>query len=187
MASPPARLPDSPLGEPGTHVDHLASRTRRAFVILPSQTTEGMKPIEMHLTRCPISSEEGGWSVRYFSVPTVFLLFFINPMLPGVGLLFAGLFCLQRYLRERGGAWLLLSALLLVALIEVKVFTAVHVMCSLGFAAVVYLLLFRNADLFKVAALTAALAVPLVLSLFLHNKIGADITTTFDLWLYVSA
>jgi hypothetical protein len=66
-----------------------------------------------------------------------------------------------RYLRERGGAWLLSSALLLVALIEVKVFTAAQMMCSLGFGAVLYLLLFRNADFFKVAALTAALAAPL--------------------------
>jgi len=130
--------------------------------------------------------EKGDWSVRYFSVPTVFSLFYTNPMLPGVGLLFAGLFCLQRYLRERGGAWLLLSALLLVALIEVKVFTAAHIMCSLGFAAVVYLLVFRNADLFKIAALTAALAAPLVLPIFLHNKSGADIAMTFDPWPYVS-
>ncbi len=133
-----------------------------------------------------LQGEKTDWSVRYFSVPTVFSLFYTNPMLPGVGLLFAGLFCLQRYLRERGGAWLLLSALLLVALIEVKLFTAAHIMCSLGFAAVVYLLIFRNTDLFKVAALTAALASPLVWSVFLKNKSGADIVTTFDPGLYVS-
>jgi hypothetical protein len=77
-------------------------------------------------------------------------------------------------------------ALLLVALMEVKVFTAAHILCSLGFAAVVYLLFFRNADLFKVAALTGALAAPLVLSVYLGNKSGADITTAFDPWLYVS-
>jgi hypothetical protein len=130
--------------------------------------------------------EKGDWSVTYFSVPTVLSLFYTNSMLPGVGLLFAGLFCLQRYLQKRGGAWLFLSALLLVALIEVKAFTAAHIMCSLGFAAVLYLLLFRNADLFKVAALTAGLAAPLVLSVFLGNKSGADITTAFDPWLYVS-
>jgi hypothetical protein len=130
--------------------------------------------------------EKGDWSVRYFSMPTVFSLFYTNPMLPGVGLLFAGLFCLQRYLREHGGAWLLLSAVLFVALMEVKVFTAAHIMCSLGFAAIVYLLLFRNADLFKVAALTAALAAPLVLSVYLGNKSGADWITTFDRWRYVS-
>jgi hypothetical protein len=74
----------------------------------------------------------------------------------------------------------------LVALLEVKVFTAAHVMCSLGFSAVVYLLLFRNADLFKIAALTGALAAPLVLSVYLGNKSGADITTAFDPLLYVS-
>jgi hypothetical protein len=130
--------------------------------------------------------EKGDWSARYFSVPTVFSLFYTNAMLPGVGLLFAGLFCLQRYLRERSGAWLVISALLLVALLEVKVFTAAHVMCSLGFSAVVYLLLFRNADLFKIAALTGALAAPLVLSVYLGNKSGADITTAFDPLLYVS-
>jgi hypothetical protein len=130
--------------------------------------------------------EKGDWSVRYFSVPTVFSLFYNNPMLPGVGLLFAGFFCLQRYLQERDGAWLLLSALLFVALMEVKLFTAAQMMCSLGFAAVAYLLLFRNSDLFKVAALTAALAIPLVWSVFLKNKSGADITTAFDPWLYVS-
>jgi hypothetical protein len=133
-----------------------------------------------------LQGEKGDWSVRYFSLPTVFSLFYTNPMLPGVGLLFAGLFCLQRYLRERGGVWLLLSALLFVALMEVKILTAAHMMCSLGFAAVVYLLLFRSADLFKVAALTAALAAPLVLSVFLGNKSGADITTTFDPWFYLS-
>src|SRR5205814_1754222 len=75
--------------------------------------------------------EKADWSVRYFSVPTVFSLFYTNPILPGVGLLFAGLFCLQRYLRERGGTWLFLSALLFVALMEVKVFAAVQIMCSL--------------------------------------------------------
>ena len=87
---------------------------------------------------------------------------------------------------KRGGAWLLLSAVLLVALIEVKIFTAAHIMCSLGFAAVVYLLLFRNMDLFKVAALTAALAAPLVLSVYLGNKSDADWITAFDPLLGVS-
>jgi hypothetical protein len=59
-------------------------------------------------------------------------------------------------------------------------------MCSLGVGAVVYLLVFRNADLFRVAALTAALTAPLLLSVFLRNKTGAGITLAFDPWLYVS-
>jgi hypothetical protein len=131
-------------------------------------------------------AEKADWSVRYFNVPAVFSLFFINSILPGIGLLFAALFCLQKYLRYHGRAWLFLSALLFVALIEVKVFTAAQIMCSLGVGAVVYLLVFRNADLFRVAALTAALTAPLLLSVFLRNKTGAGITLAFDPWLYVS-
>ena len=130
--------------------------------------------------------DKGDWSVGYFNVPTVLSLFYINSMLPGVGLLFSGLFCLQHYLRDRSGAWLFLSALLFAALIEVKVFTAAQIMCSLGVAAVVYLLVFGSADLFRIAALTAALAAPLLLLVFLGNRSGAGIMTAFDPWLYVS-
>jgi hypothetical protein len=68
----------------------------------------------------------------------------------------------------------------------VKVFTAAQIMCSLGVAAVVYLLVFGSADLFRIAALTAALAAPLLLLVFLGNKSGAGIMTAFDPWLYVS-
>src|SRR5947207_719350 len=125
--------------------------------------------------------EKGDWSVRYFNVPTVFSLFYINSMLPGLGLFFAGLCCLQHYLRDHAGAWLFFSALLFVALIEVKIFTAAQIMCSLGVAAVVYLLVFRNADLFRIAVFTAALSVPLVLSVFLHNKGGRSEEHTSEL------
>lgn len=130
--------------------------------------------------------EKSDWSVRYFNVPTVFSLFYINSMLPGLGLFFAGLCCLQRYLRDHAGPWLFLSALLFVALIEVKIFTAAQIMCSLGVAAVVYLLVFRNADLFRIAVCTAALSGPLVLSVFLHNKGGAAYVAALDPWYYVS-
>jgi len=96
------------------------------------------------------------------------------------------LFCLQRYLQERSGAWLLLTALLFAALIEVKIFTAAQIMCSLGVAAVLYLVVFRNAELFKVAACTAALAAPLVWPVLLKNRGEANIVTKFEPGLYVS-
>src|SRR6266550_2150208 len=98
----------------------------------------------------------------------------------------SAIFCLQHYLSEHGGAWLFLSALLSVVLMEVKVFTAAQLMFSLGLAAVVYLFVFRTADLFKVAAVTAALAAPLLLSLYLGNKSGAHFTMTFDPSIYLS-
>jgi len=131
--------------------------------------------------------EKVDWSLRYFSVPPAVLpLFYTNPILPGLGLLFAGLFCLQRYLQERSGAWLLLTALLFAALIEVKIFTAAQIMCSLGVAAVLYLVAFRNAELFKVAACTAVLAAPLVWPVLLKNRGEANILTKFEPGLYVS-
>jgi len=84
-------------------------------------------------------------------------LFYINPILPGLGVLFAGLFCLDCYMRERSRAWLFLAALLFVALIEVKMLIAVQLMCSLALAAVVYLIIFSKADLFKIGGRCTAI------------------------------
>ena len=127
------------------------------------------------------------WSLRYFSVPPAVLpLFYTNPILLGVGLLFAGLLCLQHYLQERRGAWLFLSALLFVALVEVKIFTAAQIMCSLGVAALLYLFAYRNFDLFKVAACTAALTVPLIWPVLLKNKAEANVVMRFEPGLYVA-
>ena len=130
--------------------------------------------------------EKGDWSLRYFSAPAVVTLFYFNPILPGLGVLFAGLFCLDCYMRERSRAWLFLAALLFVALIEVKMLIAAQLMCSLALAALVYLIFFSNADLFKIAGSTAIGAIPLVSWMLLKNKSGAQIVTKFEPWLYVS-
>ncbi len=131
--------------------------------------------------------ENVDWSLRYFSLPPAVLpLFYTNPILPGLGLLFAGLFCLQRYLQERSGAWLFLTTLLFVALIEVKIFTAAQIMCSLGAAAVLYFVVYRNSDLLKVAASTAAVATPLVWPVLLKNKTEANVVMKFEPGLYIS-
>lgn len=127
------------------------------------------------------------WSLRYFSVPPAVLpLFYTNPILPGMGLLFAGLLCLQHYLEERSKAWLFLTALVFVALMEVKIFTAAQIMCSLGLAAALYLFVYRNSELFKVAVCTAALAVPLVWPVLLKNKTEANVVMKFEPGLYIS-
>jgi hypothetical protein len=133
-----------------------------------------------------LQREKADWSVIYFNEPTVFSLFYHNSMLPAVGLLFAAFFCLQSYLRDSSKAWLFLSALLLVALLEVKVFTAAQIMSSLGVTGLVYVLLFRDARLFKVGALTAILAAPLILTVFLSNKSEGNIIVAVDPWPYVS-
>jgi hypothetical protein len=87
--------------------------------------------------------------------------------------------------RERSRAWLLLTALLFVALIEVKMLIAMQLMCSLALAAVVYLIIFSNADLFKIGGCTALGAIPLVCWVLLKNRSSAQIVTKFEPWLYV--
>jgi hypothetical protein len=106
-------------------------------------------------------------------------------MLPGLGLLFAGLFCLQAYVSSRSSTWLMLTAALFAALLEVKVFTAMQVIGSLGLAGVFYLAAFRDARLLKAAACTAALALPLVAMVFIHNRQGARIGVDWNPWPYV--
>jgi hypothetical protein len=59
-------------------------------------------------------------------------------------------------------------------------------MCSMGVAAVLYLVAYRNSDLFKVAACTAALAAPLIWPVFLKNKSEANVIMKFEPGLYVS-
>ena len=89
-------------------------------------------------------------------------------------------------MRERSRAWLLLTALLFVALVEVKMLMAAQLMCSLGVAAVVYLILFSNADLFKIAGCTAIGAIPLVSLGVAQEQSGGQIVAKFEPWLYVS-
>src|SRR3954453_10507970 len=130
--------------------------------------------------------EKGDWSLRYFSAPAVVTLFYFNPILPALGVLFAGFFCLDRYVHERSRAWLFLAAMLFVALIEVKMLMAGQLMCSLALAAVIYLIFFSNADLFKIGTCTAIAAIPLVCWMLLKNRSSAQIVTKFEPWLYVS-
>lgn len=129
--------------------------------------------------------EKADWSLRYFSAPAVVTLFYTNPILPGLGVLFAGLFCLDSYMRERSRSWLVLTALLFVALIEVKMLMAAQLLCSVALAAAVYLLIFSNADLFKIGASTAIAAIPLLSWMLLKNKSSAHIVTKFEPGLYV--
>ena len=129
--------------------------------------------------------EKGDWSLRYFSAPAVASLFYFNPILPGLGVLFAGLFCLDCYMRECSRAWLFLAALLFVALIEVKMLIAAQLMCSLALAALVYLVFFpsqldRNRRIYCYCGDSAGLLG------FIQNRSGGQIVAKFEPWLYVS-
>jgi hypothetical protein len=116
----------------------------------------------------------GCWSADYFKVPTAFSLYSVNPMLPALGLLFSGFFCLQKFFEEGGKIWLLLTAFLLAISLEFKVFTALHVVMTLFLAAIVYAVCRRDLRFFKVFSLTSVLLGPLLLMLRQSNQTGAE-------------
>jgi hypothetical protein len=106
---------------------------------------------------------QGTWSVEYFHVPTTVSLYYLNPMLLALAVLFAGLFCLLRFSREDGRAWLVLTALLFAALTEYKVFSAVHVLLALAVTVFIYFLLRRDTTVLRVLLLISLLTAPLML------------------------
>ena len=118
----------------------------------------------------------GDWSVEFFPhAPTTFSLFWENPMLPALAILFGALFACTRFLSEGGGGWLLLASGLFAALLECKVFTGVQVLLALVVGAC--LLRSSKADfrLLQMAALTLILDAPLLLLIWLGDRAGARI------------
>jgi hypothetical protein len=125
------------------------------------------------------------WSALFFGVPTTYSLYFMNPMLPTLGILFAGLFCLARYWKSGDRAWLILAAFLFTALAEYKIFTLVHVVGALGLTGLVFLALFRDQRPVRVVAATLALAVPLVTHSLLVGQGAANVWVRVEPWPYI--
>lgn len=115
----------------------------------------------------------GCWSAHYFKVPTTYSLYSVNPMLPALGLLFSGFFCLQKFFQEGGRIWLLLTAFVPAISLEFKVFAALHVFMTLFLAATVYGVCCRDGRFFKVFSATGLLLLPLLLMLRQATQNGA--------------
>ncbi len=116
------------------------------------------------------------WSADYFWSPTTFSLYWFNPMLPALALLFGGLFCLHRFWQHGGRGWLGLTALHFAAVTETKVFVAAQVLASLAVVGLYYLVRFRDTRPAKLLALTCLFALPLGLHLGGANAAGAGQT-----------
>jgi len=125
------------------------------------------------------------WSEQFFGVPTTYSLYSMNPMLPALGILFAGFLCLAQYWKHGGRVWPILTAFLFAALMEYKVFATAHVMVSLAVAGVIGLLLFRHTRLLKVLAMTLLLGAPLFLHTLVGSQAGAKMWMRIDPWPYV--
>jgi hypothetical protein len=122
------------------------------------------------------------WSARFFAVPTVFSLFYTNPMPAGLALLFAGWLGLLIFLREGRRTAVVLAAVFFSALIEVKLFPAVQTIVSLGAAGAVHLIWFRQPRLLKAAALTLILSLPACLAIWTLNRSGGQFELHFSRW-----
>lgn len=129
----------------------------------------------------------GDWSAQFFSVPTTFSLYSVNPMLPALGLLFGGLFCLGEFCRNGGRAWPILAAALFGALVPCKVFAAAQVLMGLALAALLDLARCRRTRLVTVLALTALAMAPFALSAWAANAAGARVGVRFEHWPYIPA
>ena len=125
------------------------------------------------------------WSAQFFGVPTTFSLFFMNPMLPALGILFAGLFCLAQYWKGGGRAWPILTAFLFAALLEYKIFAVVHVVGALGLAGLAYFVLFRDQRPWRATALTLILAVPLVTHSVIVGQGASRVWMRVEPWPYI--
>jgi ABC-type multidrug transport system fused ATPase/permease subunit len=122
----------------------------------------------------------GIWCAHSFQAPTVFSLYFVNPMAMAHGLLFASLFCLHRSLEDRRWGWIAAAALCSAALIQTKVFVFVLLVLALGVVLVVGLVAFRRpAFLAQLAGMCLA-ALPLALYLFVANQGAGRFTWSFS-------
>ena len=118
------------------------------------------------------------WSYQFFHVPTIYSFYFINPILPALAILFAGLLCLVRCYEKGGRGWLVIVAFLFTSLSAYKLFTSVHALIALAIAGLTYLLVFRDRLLLKVAVLTALGSAPLLVAGWVG---GAGLATSIRL------
>ena len=111
---------------------------------------------------------QGPWGAYFFQIPTVFSLYYLNPMLPALALLMGALLCLLRYVETRRRSWAVLVALFTATLVEVKIFTSVQlVLALLGAAAILYWRR-RSTVLLTPVVLTIALSLPAGLLAYLQ-------------------
>lgn len=113
------------------------------------------------------------WSAQYFSAPTTFSLYYLNPMLPALVVLFSAFYSLTCFLGRGGRPALLAAACQAALLLEYKVFSAVQLLGAALLTAFVWLVRFRDGRMAKAAAMMAMLAFPLLAAIALTNHSAA--------------
>jgi hypothetical protein len=86
-----------------------------------------------------LMGEHSTWSVVFFGVPSAYSLYFFNPMLPGLVLVFVALLCQTRWIERGHAGWIAAFAAAVAALAWVKAFSALHLLAALGVVTLVLL------------------------------------------------
>ena len=111
------------------------------------------------------------WTVQYFQAPSVFSLYFVNPMLPALGMLFTAALCFQHSASARGAyGWITAAALCSVALFETKIFPFVQLCLALGYVFVAGIVVSRRPVYLKEIIAIEIIALPLVVIKVVENK-----------------
>ncbi len=124
------------------------------------------------------------WSYWFFHVSTIYSSYFVNPILPTLAILFAGLLCLVRFYEKGGRGWLVVTAFLFSSLSAYKLFTGVHVLAALAVTGVVYVLVHKDRALLNVVALSALGSAPFVLAGWLGSA-GLGTSVRLQPWPFV--
>jgi hypothetical protein len=119
------------------------------------------------------------WSVQYFSAPSTFSLFLVNPIVPALGLLFAVLLCLAKAFRDHQFKWQLVAGLLFAGLAECKILTGGHFGISLALAGVFYFIVFRSPGMLQATIVAGCFSLPIAAGAFLLNRHSAQYSVTF--------
>jgi hypothetical protein len=134
-----------------------------------------------------ISGYRGLWGMPFFSFYYLDLVS-INPILPALAVIFAGMFGLWMYFETRAKSWLFLSAYFLAVLTAYKMPLGLPVLGALAGAAALYLLRRKDA-LFLWAFLATSLAsAPLIVAAYVLNTGGPGFVAkiAFSNWIIFS-
>lgn len=103
----------------------------------------------------------------------------INSFLPALSILFAGFYCLFKYIREQKPGWMIFSGMLLALSLEFKAFFIGPVIGALFLAGIIYLFATGKWSILKVGAVTAVLGGALLYAAGSHNVGGLPYVFSF--------
>ncbi len=118
--------------------------------------------------------------IFYFHVPTVLSAYAFNPMILGLGVFFAGLFCLHQSMTLGRWGWFFAAALCLAALIEIKIFLFVLFALTCVVVAPLEFATRGRIAVLRLGLLLALLGSPFGLYILLTNQGAGDFTWTWS-------